>query len=111
MEINLTTNTQLSANNKIQKSDKPTTSVVDNNDSKPLSDSEVKVLVTKGNEILKLTGRELSIQMDPELKKPVIQVIDQETKKVVRQFPSEEMLNLAKALEKSQGVLLSTVVK
>jgi len=36
----------------------------------------------------------------------VVRVLDDATKEVIRQIPSEEALEIAKALDKLQGVLL-----
>jgi flagellar protein FlaG len=36
----------------------------------------------------------------------VVKVIDRETQDVIRQIPSQEMLDLAQALDKLQGLLI-----
>jgi flagellar protein FlaG len=51
----------------------------------------------------------LEFSVDPELKdlnKTVVKVVDQSTKEVLRQIPSEETLSIAKALDKLQGLLI-----
>ncbi|HEX7649139.1 MAG TPA: flagellar protein FlaG [Noviherbaspirillum sp.] len=51
----------------------------------------------------------LEFSVDPELKdlnKTVVKVVDQSTKEVLRQIPTEETLSIAKALDKLQGLLI-----
>ena len=36
----------------------------------------------------------------------MVKVIDRETEDIIRQIPSQEMLDLAKALDKLQGLLI-----
>jgi flagellar protein FlaG len=36
----------------------------------------------------------------------VVRVIDSETQKVLRQMPSEEMLSLAKAMDRMRGLMI-----
>lgn len=51
-------------------------------------------------------SRELQFSVDPDLKVSVVKVVDSQTKQVIRQIPSEEMLNIAKDLDKALGVLI-----
>lgn len=50
-------------------------------------------------------GLELSI--DEELGVTVVKFRDAQTKEIVKQFPSEEMLSIAKSTTKMQGLLVS----
>ncbi|HEX7633662.1 MAG TPA: flagellar protein FlaG, partial [Noviherbaspirillum sp.] len=38
--------------------------------------------------------------------RPVVKVVDQQTKTVIRQIPTEETLEIAKALDRVQGLLI-----
>lgn len=49
---------------------------------------------------------DLSFSVDDETNIRVIKVIDRTTKDIIRQIPSEEMLQMARALDKLQGLLL-----
>jgi flagellar protein FlaG len=49
--------------------------------------------------------RELSVRHERELNQVVVQVLDSETKEVVRQIPPEEVISVLKQLQKT-GVLL-----
>lgn len=44
-------------------------------------------------------GRELTFALDRQTKKPVLRIIDKETKEVVRQIPPEYVLRLADELQ------------
>jgi len=45
-------------------------------------------------------GRELTFAMDRETKRPVLKIVDKETKEVIRQIPPEYVLRLADELER-----------
>ncbi|MNY68518.1 flagellar protein FlaG [compost metagenome] len=58
----------------------------------------------------KLKGWTINFTLVPELEQPVIKVIDADTKQVIRQIPSEEMLLMNKrlqAMEQASGNLAS----
>ena len=46
------------------------------------------------------TGREISLSFDPGTRRPVIEVVDSETKKVLSQWPSAYVLELAQEQKK-----------
>jgi flagellar protein FlaG len=50
------------------------------------------------------TGIEFSV--DKEAHTTIVKVVDQSTKEVLRQIPTEEALEMAKALDKMQGMLI-----
>ncbi|MGD9390495.1 MAG: flagellar protein FlaG, partial [Thioalkalispiraceae bacterium] len=54
--------------------------------------------------------RDLDFVVDEETGKDVIKVIDQQTNEIIRQFPAEAILSLAKNLQKVAGLLLKTEV-
>lgn len=54
------------------------------------------------NQFVNSQGRTLNFSVDEESGKPVVKVIDFETKEVIRQIPSEEVLTMAKAIKKLQ---------
>lgn len=49
-------------------------------------------------------GLEFSIDKDTDM--VVVKVIDQQTEEVIRQIPSEEVLQIAQAMEKLKGLLV-----
>jgi flagellar protein FlaG len=50
----------------------------------------------------------VEFSLDADSGRVVVKIIDSATQEVVRQIPMEEMLALAKALDKFQGLLLQT---
>jgi flagellar protein FlaG len=60
--------------------------------------------VQKAVETLSSAGIQFSI--DPDFNRMVVQVVDTSTKEVIRQIPAREMLEIAQALDKLQGLLV-----
>ncbi len=54
------------------------------------------------NQFVNSQGRTLNFSVDEESGKPVVKVIDFQTKEVIRQIPSEEVLTMAKAIKRLQ---------
>jgi len=67
---------------------------------KEASKEELDKTVVKLNDSLQVVQRNLEFSIDKELGQVVINVIDKKTKDIVRQIPSEEVLELAKNLHK-----------
>ena len=49
---------------------------------------------------------DIQFSMDTDSGKTVVKVVDRSTKEVIRQFPSEEAIELARALDRFQGLLV-----
>jgi flagellar protein FlaG len=81
--------------------DTSTTSAV--SQSKP---EELDQAVKAVNDFVKPFNNALNFSVDQESQTTVVKVIDQSTKEVIRQIPSEEMLALAKALDTMKGLLI-----
>jgi flagellar protein FlaG len=71
------------------------------------SHEEVKQSVEKINNTIQTMSRNLQFSVDGDTKMKVVKVIDTSTKQVIRQIPTEEVLAIAKTLDKLQGLLLS----
>lgn len=54
------------------------------------------------NQFVNSQGRTLNFSVDEESGKPVVKVVDFQTKEVIRQIPSEEVLTMAKAIKRLQ---------
>ncbi len=67
---------------------------------------EVEEAVSKLNEFVQKTQRDLDFQIDDESGKTVIRVYDRITAKLVRQIPDEAALELAKKLNSEEPSLL-----
>lgn len=55
---------------------------------------------------IKTITNELQFSIDDDTGKTVVKVVDTSTNEVIKQFPSEELLRISKALDKFQGLLL-----
>lgn len=63
--------------------------------------------VTKTNDFLQsLTSLNLQFSVDKDVHRTIVKVVDPSTKEVVRQIPSEEVIEIAKSLDRLQGLLL-----
>lgn len=67
---------------------------------------DIKSAVKKVQDFVKQSATDLSFSIDEESGERVVKVIDRSSKEVIRQIPSEEMLQIAHALDKLQGILL-----
>lgn len=70
------------------------------------SSEQVDDAVRQVNDTLQMVSQKLEFSIDKDTEAFVVKVVDKETKEVIRQIPSEEMLELAKALDKLQGLLI-----
>jgi len=60
----------------------------------------------KINQTMQDLGNNLQFVVDNETSMNIVKVVDRATKETIRQFPSEETLAIAKALDKLQGLLI-----
>lgn len=67
--------------------------------------ADIEVAVKTANHFLEQISRELRFERSETGGKIVVQVTDQKTGAVIRQFPSEVMLKLSEDLEKMTGLL------
>ncbi|WP_205750533.1 flagellar protein FlaG [Azonexus hydrophilus] len=69
-------------------------------------DLSVENAVERLSKFVANTKAEISFSIDQESGIQVVKVLDSQTKDVIRQFPSEEAIQLAQALDKLQGLLV-----
>jgi flagellar protein FlaG len=62
--------------------------------------------VQKLNDMAANLNVNLQFSVDPDTKMEVVKVVDSSTKEVIRQIPSEEVIDIAKAIDKFQGMLV-----
>ena len=62
--------------------------------------------VSSMNDLLGTLGHSLRFNIDDETGKTIVKVMDSQTQEVIKQIPTEEMLAIAKALDKLQGLLV-----
>jgi flagellar protein FlaG len=63
--------------------------------------------VAKLNQAVKMMASNLQFTVDEETGIDVVKVVDIESKEIIRQFPSEEAIAIAKALDQFRGMLVS----
>lgn len=70
------------------------------------SEAQLQSAVNAANDFIKPITNSVEFSLDKESDKMVVKVMDIATKEVIRQIPSEEMLAIAQALDKIQGLLI-----
>jgi flagellar protein FlaG len=70
------------------------------------SESLIKDAIGAANIALQQVTSNLEFSRDAASGKIVVRIVDASTLQVIRQFPSEEMLAIARALDRLQGLLL-----
>ncbi len=58
------------------------------------------------NKTIQSASQNLEFSVDGDTSSVVVKVVDQQTKQVLRQIPTEEALEIAKSLDKLQGLLI-----
>lgn len=72
----------------------------------PPSKDELTQMTKAVNDLVKPFNSALQFNVDDSTGQTVVKVIDTDTKEVIKQIPSEEMLALAKALDQIKGFLV-----
>lgn len=62
--------------------------------------------VKQVNDFVQPFNNGLQFSLDDDTGKTIVKVIDKTTDEVIRQFPSEEMLGIAKAIDTMKGLLI-----
>ena len=75
------------------------------NETQP-SREELDKAVKAVDDFVNAINNSLQFSVDSDTGKTVVKVIDSATKEVIKQFPSEEMLAIAKALDGIKGLLV-----
>ena len=78
----------------------------DKGNQNPASKDEVKNAVLKIEKFVSSTASDIQFSLDDDSGEPIVKVIDRSTKEVIRQIPSKEMLEIAQALDRLQGLLI-----
>jgi len=67
---------------------------------------EVKEAVANINKSLQTLSQDLVFSVDSDSNRTIVKVVDQKTKEVIRQIPTPEALEISKALDTVQGLLI-----
>jgi flagellar protein FlaG len=70
------------------------------------SQKELNSAIKTANKFMQALSQNLQFSIDKDTDKVVVKLVDISTKEVVKQIPSEEMLAIARALDKLQGLLV-----
>jgi flagellar protein FlaG len=81
-------------------------SVFSKQNSNPTAD-ELEKAVKDVKDFLSTSAQNLEFSVDNDTGQTIVKVIDRQTEEVLRQIPSEEMLQIAKALDQLRGVLVN----
>lgn len=77
-----------------------------NSSPKAASADEINKAVAEINKSVQVSSQNLEFSVDNDAKEVVVKIVDQQTKQVIRQIPTEEALEIAKSLDKLQGLLI-----
>ena len=70
------------------------------------STDQVKSAVKSINQAIQVSAPDIQFSVDSDTDKLVVKIVDQQTKQVLRQIPTEEVIEIAKSLDKLQGLLI-----
>ena len=68
--------------------------------------NQIRRALEEANRKVQSLGGSLEFSIDEQTGKTLVRIIDTSTNELIRQIPSEEMLVIAKSLDKLQGLLI-----
>jgi len=74
---------------------------------KTVDKAAMREAIVIANKAMQSLARDLEFSMDAESGEMLVRVIDRATRQVIRQIPSEEMLAIARALDRIRGLLVN----
>ncbi|MBH0178959.1 MAG: flagellar biosynthesis protein FlaG [Nitrospira sp.] len=72
----------------------------------PIDRAAIDRAAAKVDKVLESTDPRLKIEVDDETDRVIVKVVQQDSGKVIRQIPPEELLELEKYLSSAKGLLL-----
>jgi len=90
---------------KAVKEQAPVEKSAQNQEPAQLSKEEVQAAVSKLKEYVETYKRNIQFSVDDDTGRTIVKLLDSENK-VLRQIPSEELLDLVKSIEQNKGLLL-----
>lgn len=66
----------------------------------------LKQAVDRINQSLPPSNQGIEFAIDEDSERVIVKVVDRETREVLRQMPTQEALDIAKALDRTQGLLI-----
>ena len=81
-----------------------------NNAEQPLERDQLEKMAQQLQEFMGEMNRSLQFQVDEDSGRDVIKVLDKDTGDIIKQYPSEEVLNLVSKLSETAGLLIDHTV-
>ncbi|SFC69895.1 flagellar protein FlaG [Polaromonas sp. OV174] len=75
-----------------------------------LSSEQTRQSLEEINQMLASMSISVQFQIDPDYKDVIVKVVDQDSGKVVRQIPTEEVVRISKAMDNLKGLLFAQSV-
>ncbi len=72
----------------------------------PPTKEQLEHAAARVTDVLRGTTSRLQFEIDPDLHKVVIKIINGESGEIIRQIPAQELLDLAKHLDQPKGLLV-----
>ena len=73
--------------------------------SEAFSVENIERAIENANGALKGANNSLRFQVDQSINRPIVSVVDQDSGKVIRQFPSEEMVRVTQNIDSLRGII------
>lgn len=70
--------------------------------------AELAQLVSRTREAVREVASNLEFSVDNDTGKTVVRVVDASTRELIRQIPSEEMLSIARNMDRVEGLLIKS---
>ena len=75
-------------------------------ETKPVTAADLQQALEDVQNAIGTITNDLRFSIDQDTGRTIVKIVDRETDEVIKQFPSDEMIRIAKALDKLQGLLL-----
>jgi len=70
------------------------------------AEADLQQSVDRINQSLSASNQGIEFAVDEDSERVVVKIVDRETREVLRQMPTKEALEIAKALDRTQGLLI-----
>ena len=74
------------------------------------SNDQLKQSVDDINKVLASSSISVQFQVDPDYKDLIVKIVDQDSGKLIRQMPTEDVVRISKAMDNLKGLLFSKAV-
>ena len=74
------------------------------------SNDQLKQSVDDINKALSSSSISVQFQVDPDYKDLIVRIVDQDSGKLIRQMPTEDVVRISKAMDNLKGLLFSKAV-